>query len=236
MKGFCKIVVFCQILGSFMSEFGKNLIERFYKISPYQDFDPTTYSPDIQGWGSYHPLFQEIIHSTKPQLILEVGTWKGASAIHMASLLRKENINGAIICIDTWLGGIENLSDDKISGINQLNHHGYPTLYYQFLANVIHSKVEDYIIPLPNTSNIIAKYLKSSSIQADFIYIDGSHDEDDVYTDLNNYWQLLKPGGIMMGDDWYTGWYSVICAVNRFAKENQLEIAVTDEKWVLKKA
>jgi len=40
----------------------------------------------------------------------------------------------------------------------------------------------------------------------------------------------------MMGDDWYTGWYSVICAVNRFAKENQLEIAVTDEKWVLKKA
>lgn len=217
------------------------LQEKLFNIlklkNPYLDFDHLQYKPDIQGWGSIHPLFAEIISQLKPQLILEIGSWKGASAIHIANLLQQSSLEGVIICIDTWLGGIDNISDDPISGINAFRKHGYPTLYYQFLANIVYAEKQDYIIPFPNTSITVARYLQRLHLQADFIYVDGSHEEDDVYADITHYWSLLRKGGVMMGDDWNAGktWYGVICAVNRFVKDNQLNLILMDEKWVIQK-
>jgi Methyltransferase domain len=217
----------------------ETLINQFYQVNPYQDFDHTQFNYNLQGWGSDHPIFKQIIDALQPKLIIEVGTWKGASAIHLASLLKEKEIDGAIICVDTWLGGIENLimNDPQIK-IEQFRKHGYPNLYYQFLANVIYQQMQDYIVPLPNTSTIAARFLGLNKIQADLVYIDGSHDEEDVYQDIVHYWQLLKPNGVMLGDDWNAGqfWYGVICAVNRFVKENKLNLQVVDSKWFMQKS
>lgn len=79
----------------------------------------------MQGWGSTHPIFAEVINLISPRLILEVGSWKGASVIHMANLLKAQNIDGAIICIDTWLGGLDNISNDEVSGISKYPKHDY---------------------------------------------------------------------------------------------------------------
>jgi Methyltransferase domain len=221
-----------------MTQLAQKISQQLYKISPYDNFNHQEYPLDLQGWGSNHPIFAEIIDTINPQLILEVGSWKGASAIHIASLLKAKNIDGAIICIDTWLGGLDNLSHDPIAGISRYHKHGYPTLYYQFLANVIYQEMQDYIIPFPTTSTIGAKYLAKLPIQADLIYLDGSHEEDDVYADLMYYWKLLKPNGVMIGDDWNAGkiWYGVICAVNRFVKENNLNLIIVDDKWLIQKS
>lgn len=220
-----------------MTQLAETLSKLLYKISPYDNFNPQEYLLDLQGWGSEHPIFEQVINAISPRLILEVGSWKGASAIHIAKLLKAKNIDGAIICIDTWLGGLDNISDDPVSGISKYRKHGYPTLYYQFLANVVHQEMQDYIIPFPTTSTIGAKYLAKFQLQADLIYIDGSHEEDDVYTDLNYYWKLLKPHGIMIGDDWNAGeiWYGVICGVNRFVKEHNLNLTIVNDKWLLQK-
>lgn len=220
-----------------MTQLAQKLLNQLYQVNPYQNFDYTKFPQDLQGWGSQHPLFEQVINASNPRLILEVGTWKGASAIHMASLLKAKQLDSAIICIDTWLGGLDNISDDPISGINQYRQYGYPNLYYQFLANVLYTQTQDYIIPLPNTSPIASKYLLKLNLKADLIYIDGSHDEDDVYADLVNYWKLLNSGGFMIGDDWNAGeiWYGVICGVNRFVKENNLDLRIINEKWLLEK-
>jgi hypothetical protein len=68
-------------------------------------------------------------------------------------------------------------------------------------------------------------------IQADAIYIDASHEEDDVYQDLLDYSQVVKKGSILFGDDWL--WLGVQNAVKRFASEHKLAISHIDDKWVI---
>jgi hypothetical protein len=67
--------------------------------------------------------------------------------------------------------------------------HGYSTLYYQFLANVMHEGLPDYIVPVPTTSAICARWLQAQNLVSDIAYIDASHDEDDVYDDMKGYWK-----------------------------------------------
>ncbi|MBW4595852.1 MAG: class I SAM-dependent methyltransferase [Brasilonema angustatum HA4187-MV1] len=215
----------------------QSLLTRLYTVSPYEDFDYQAIPLNLQGWGSTDLIFDKLISTVQPRLILEVGTWKGASAIHMASLLKEKGIDTAIVCIDTWLGGLEHLihKEDPELGLSNLRKHGYPTLYYQFLANVMHQGFQDRIVPFPSTSNIAAKWFEHYQIKADLIYIDSSHDQHDVYQDLKNYWQLLTHGGIMFGDDWSEPWRGVIAAVSEFAKVQQLDVKVDGQKWFFRK-
>jgi NAD(P)-dependent dehydrogenase (short-subunit alcohol dehydrogenase family) len=43
-------------------------------------------------------------------------------------------------------------------------------------------------------------------IYFDLIYVDGSHDYDDVAADLAAYRPLVRPGGVMFGDDYCGSW------------------------------
>jgi cephalosporin hydroxylase len=65
-----------------MKEFRSKL---FGEHDPYKDFHPMP--PDMQGWASDRPVFREVLTELKPKFIVEVGTWKGMSAFHMADLL-----------------------------------------------------------------------------------------------------------------------------------------------------
>jgi hypothetical protein len=210
---------------------------KLYANDPYATFPYQEYALDLQG-GPDDPLFQRLIHVVRPRVVIEVGSWKGTSAIRMAKLLKEQNADAAILCIDTWLGAVEHLTASvSVPGwdIRPYLKHGYPSLYYQFLANVMHSQCQDMIIPIPNTSVNAARWLLNQKIPADLIYVDASHEEDDVYQDLCHYWKLLRPGGIMFGDDWHAYWYGVICAVNRFIKERGLGLQIIDQKWLTKK-
>ncbi|NJO30621.1 MAG: hypothetical protein HC874_26075 [Richelia sp. SL_2_1] len=104
---------------------------------------------DIQGWNSDSTIFPEMIKEVEPKLIIEVGTWKGASAIHMASLVKFLNLDTKIVCVDTWLGALEMWTDreDKDRYLSLGLNLGYPTVYYQFLYNVIESGFGDIISP-----------------------------------------------------------------------------------------
>jgi hypothetical protein len=169
-------------------------------------------------------------------MIIEVGSWKGDPALGMAEIIREAGIEAAIVCIDTWLGSLEHLAG-TVRGwdLRPYLRHGYPTLYYQFLANVMHRGCQDLIVPLANTSANGARWLARQQITADLVYIDGSHEEDDVYDDLCRLWRLLRPGGALCGDDWHAYWYGVICAVNRFARERELSIELSEQQWILRK-
>jgi hypothetical protein len=69
-------------------------------------------------------------------------------------------------------------------------------------------------------------------VRADLIYLDGSHEEEDVYQDLVTWWDIVKPGGPLFGDDWT--WDGVRLAVQRFASENHLSISHRHDKWELR--
>jgi hypothetical protein len=206
-----------------------------HAVDPYADFDASRYPLDLQGWGSETNAFHELIQEVKPNLIVEVGTWKGGSAIHMAEEVAKAGLNTQILCIDTWLGGLEFWTEQNVPdryGSLRLQN-GWPQVYYQFLANVCHKGHQQRIIPFPQTSSIGALWLRFFGLNADLIYVDASHEEEDVYADVLNFWEVLAPNGVMFGDDW--SWDGVRVAVQRFARENGLEIRFAADKWVLDK-
>lgn len=222
-----------------MSELAQSLMEKIHHGNVYAGFDPFGYIDELNG-GEIYPIVAQIVEGLKPKLAIEVGSWKGKSAIHLASAMCGAGENVAVVCVDTWLGSDPvhawRFRDDPVWGMQGRFKNGYPTLYYQFLANVMIAGYQDVIVPFPNTSHVAAGWFAHENIQADYIYIDGCHDEDFVYLDLVDYWPLLKPGGVMVGDDYSANWSGVVCGVGRFARENKLTIYQAEgEKWILQK-
>jgi predicted O-methyltransferase YrrM len=219
-----------------MGEMAAGLIRRLHPTDPYAGFPYQDYPLDLQG-GPEDALLPRLVEDLRPRLVIEVGTWKGATAVRLAALLRRQGADAALVCVDTWLGSVDQWEDEPAHGWNIRPHlrHGYPALYYQFLANVLHTGCADLVVPVPNTSANAARWLARQGVAADLVYVDGSHEEDDVYRDLCDYWKLLRPGGVMVGDDWHARRFGVICAVNRFARERDLPVRVAGQQWVLQK-
>jgi predicted O-methyltransferase YrrM len=190
---------------------------------------------DLQGWNGTLPIFEQLIDEVKPNHIIEVGTWKGQSAITMAKAIQKRKMATKITCVDTWLGALEFWSNLKgTPERNLLLKNGYPQIYFQFLSNVVHEGVQDIITPFPNTSFIAAKYFIETKISADLIYIDASHEYEDVLSDCKMYWDVVRSGGLLFGDDWR--WNSVSTAVVEFAKIKGITIRHQgDDHWIIKK-
>ncbi len=176
---------------------------------------------DLQGWHGTSPVFEELINKTKPSLIIEVGTWKGQSAINMAKIIKKLGLSTKIYCVDTWLGALEFWDwDAGTQERNLLQKNGYPQIYYQFISNVVHNNVQDIILPFPNTSLIAARFFLNRKINSELVYVDASHDAEDVYLDIANYYKILKNKGIIFGDDY--GMESVKIGVEKFCTENKI--------------
>lgn len=193
---------------------------------------------DMQGWQSDSTVFHQIIEETKHlnKDACEVGTWKGASAINFANYCRKIGLKTTLHCVDSFLGAQEMWDQLKHTPERNLFlKNGFPQIYYIFLSNVIHNSLQDYILPFPNTSLIASRYFKNNGYEFGSVYIDASHQYDDVLHDLNAYWDLVVDGGIMFGDD-YNHWQDVKLAVNEFTLENNLQFEILENNfWVIRK-
>jgi len=211
----------------------RHLIERFQRLNLYGKFNADQYRYDAQGWNSERETFHEMLDAAQPKLVIEVGTWKGGSAIYMGKYIKAKNLDTKIICVDTWT------SDWDFLGILESGHlsnliNDNPEIYRQFIANVIKSDLTDIILPFPQTSLDAADWFKKEGILAELIYLDGSHKETDVYRDLLRYYELVVPGGILFGDDYFSGEPGVVRAVNRFSHEMKLTLEVREHQfWVL---
>jgi hypothetical protein len=207
----------------FVNASAQRIVSKLHGADPYDGFPYTDYAVEVQGWGSRSPMFVELIEELRPSLIIEVGTWKGASAAFMCDVMKRNGIPGAIVCVDTWLGGEllwQHANDPAYGHISRYMRFGRPVeLYHQFLANVMHLGYRNRIVPFPNTSSNAARWLRHEGVTAGLVYVDGSHEERDVYYDLLDYWDLLEPGGVVAGDDWAPHYPGVERAVRRFAAE-----------------
>lgn len=168
----------------------------------------------------------------------QVGSWKGQSSIAFAKRLQELGPGHKLVCVDTWLGAPEfwtwGLRDRNRGGSLQ-PVHGFPSVYYTFLANVKRSGVQDVVAPLPISSLQGAMVLAHYGCQADAIYIDGSHEREAVQADLLAYWPLLQEGGVCFGDDWCAEWPGVKAAVDEFASTHGLAVEVHGIVWFLTK-
>lgn len=209
---------------------GLNGSGKFKKMSLANDircklipgYDPNVISDEPGTPYSFSHLPSDIepiekaIEVSKPGIIIEVGTFLGHSAIAMAKYASTHGMDCAVICVDTWLGGI----DHWLKEWNSLDHRlGRPTLYDRFLRNLKSSGTAEIAIPITLDSANAARYLEHHSIVADMVYVDGSHETGDVMRDLQSYWKLLKSGGIMIVDDVVPHFPGVVSDVRTFLEE-----------------
>lgn len=205
-------------------------VDRDYSQLGYEELQP-----DLQGWGSNSPYFEMAFIAGKPKVVVEVGTWKGASVCHMAKLSDKLGLGTQFICIDTWLGSNDTLWLNAEYRKWLMLRGGYPSMFRQFIKNIHDQGCEKKIFPLPMTSSCGYYLLKRLNIVADLIYIDAGHEDPEVYADVSMYYNLLRPGGIMLGDDYTQGWSGVVSAVNRFAAEQKLMLTCSGGKFMFYK-
>ncbi|MEN3212367.1 class I SAM-dependent methyltransferase [Methylorubrum populi] len=156
---------------------------------------------DLQGWRSQHPYLDEAVEQFRPSVIVEVGTWKGASALHFARAMSERDVAGTIIAVDTWLGAVDHWAEASLFA-ELATEHGFPSLYRTFLANVLREGQAERVIPLPLDSVNAAELLRLRGVTADVIHLDAGHEETSVAADLRAWWPVLRPGGLFIADDY----------------------------------
>ncbi len=199
----------------------------------YDGIEALGLETDLQGWHSDHPIFAQLIEEVKPSVIVECGTWKGASLIHMAGLAPQAKL----FACDSFLGGIDHELHQDVATSVIPREHGYPRLYFQFLHNVKKAGIHERVCPIPQTSVNCARLLVAHGVKAQLVYVDGSHERFDPYDDMNAYWPLVADGGIMFGDD-FGGFLGVAVSYWRFVMENNLgrHAGVVDKNfWIIRK-
>lgn len=169
----------------------------------------------LDGWFSNQLVLTELFQQHEIEICIEVGCWLGSSSLFLASLLK----GGTLYAVDHWLGSSEHQADEKL-----------PTIYQQFLSNVVHAAYTQTIVPVRFSSIAAAQAL---DVKADLIYIDASHETEDVYADLLAWSPRLNKNGILCGDDWH--WASVRKAVTCFAQKHNLAIHDVGNFWRLYK-
>ena len=173
-----------------------------HEKDPFDGFYHTVLPKECYSFKtSRADVFRALIDHHKPRTIVEVGSYHGASAIHMAGICKALGLTTEIICIDTWQGTVDMLEDDiKKKGLVYMQ--GHPRLFRQFLANICYAGMQEFITPFPVASSVGLRYLARKGVKADLIYIDGAHEYEEAKLDIALARQILKEGGAMLIDDY----------------------------------
>jgi hypothetical protein len=133
----------------------------------------------------------------KVRSVLEVGCYEGQSALFWLNFFDCEQI----VCIDNWA----NFAHGTACPYEVENHFDANLRPWRNRLNKIKSD-----------STVALHSLRE--FEFDFIYIDGDHSEDQVMVDSCLAWPLLRPGGVMVWDDFIDqgGGLSVEWAVRKF--------------------
>lgn len=74
------------------------------------------------------------------------------------------------------------------------------------------------------------QFWKENTAKFDLIYVDGSHDYEDVRNDLYKAWEALEPDGLLLVDDWDHRFnltdYGVSLACWEFFRDHPCEIGI----------
>jgi hypothetical protein len=162
---------------------------------------------EIPGWFAYSELYNNVVDSAKGgETFVEVGAWFGKSTNYLATKIKESGKDINFTSIDTWKG-----TDDEQLHQNIVNTFN-GDIFYEFVDNTVLSDNYGRFSTIKDTSKNAANNFTNSSI--DFIMIDAGHSYEALIEDLNVWYNKVKPGGIISGDD-----YGVFEGVTRAANE-----------------
>ena len=176
----------------------------------------------IQGWFTFPNLYKSVVEKFDNAIFVEVGAWKGKSVAFMAVEIANSKKNIKFYCVDPWNGACEDHNANAYQCAEVKNN----SLYEHFLNNI--APVKDYVIPIKDYSLNASKQFKDSSL--DFVFIDASHDYENVKADIAVWFPKMKKGGIFAGHD-YPSYPGVKKAVDEFVKEKNLNLKSQEICW-----
>jgi cephalosporin hydroxylase len=133
-------------------------------------------------------LIQMLLWETKPDLIIDLGTNNGGSALFFASIMNYYNQNGKIITVDikdfhkNWINICKDCSNPAESSLWKQ----YVTFYKGYTTD-------------PKILETVEKYVNESKVV--FVIQDASHSGVDVYHDLVAYSKFVSVGSYIIAQD-----------------------------------
>ena len=168
-------------------------------------------------WFGFDDIYREEVAKAKDGAnFVEVGSFMGKSAAFMCVEIINSGKNIYFDCVDTWEGSVEHQELDVIKE---------KKLYDVFMENM--QPFLHVVNPIKMASVDAAKFFGDESL--DFVFIDASHEEQDVKDDIDAWLPKVKKGGVLAGDDW--GFEGVIKAVQ--AKFLNTQYEVRGRSWVV---
>lgn len=173
----------------------------------------------IEGWDT-DTVVTDLIKEMNAKDAIELGSWKGASAVAIVNAFPVPYAGADIptlLCVDTWLGSTEHVLGTYGGAYDTIRPHGSELpLLREFIRNICGEHIESVVFPFPATTAVAAAVLRAHNVQVDLVYVDASHEYEDVARDLRAYWPLVRPGGVLVGDDYAAEWPGVMQAVDEF--------------------
>ena len=216
--------------------------------SPYNGYEPFNATEKQRVEATYvswaqktahiiHKLVRTRLDGHPPRLVVEVGSFIGSGAIHVwgklasqQSASREERMS--VICVDTWQGALL-MKLGSLGSIFKMKK-GAPTIQELFMRRVLTNGLQDTIFPLAHPGIGGAKLLYLLGYRVDVVYVDSAHEMGETLIELHLYYQLLRPGGLMMGDDLL--WIAVQHDLDTFcACHNVTAERFGTNQWLVKK-
>jgi len=158
------------------------------EAQPEYDFTNDWFVQNIPIWDALIPRFF-------PKKFLEIGSYEGRSTCYLIEKFGSQTPI-EIHCIDSWQGGIEH--ERLAMSAVEIRFDKNVALAKQKATNPVDIKKHK------KFSNIaLAELIAAGKVEHfDLVYVDGSHQAADVLTDAVMSFQLLRPGGLMIFDDY----------------------------------
>ena len=179
---------------------------------------------ELPGWFSYDKLYDEAVEKAPFKAnFVEVGSWLGKSTNYLVDRIKESKKKIQFTTIDTFKGNLnESYYQKRVESFGG-------DAFYEFVDNTVISNNYDKFDIIKDTSENASKQFSNDSI--DFIMLDGDHSYENTINDIKLWYNKVKPGGYITGDD-YNVFPSVTKAVNDYFYNqiNKVELS-----WVRKK-
>jgi len=163
-------------------------------------------------------IYQEILFKTKPDIIIETGTFQGGTTLFLANVCDLMN-NGEIITIDISSPG------------NKPEHKRIHYIQGDAASKKTVTKIQQLVDKLNNNHD-----------KKIMVILDDQHSEDHVFQEMESYGKFVTPGNYLIVEDTSMGGHPVwpelqsgpMESVERYMKiHNDFEIDSNQEKFLL---
>ena len=155
----------------------REIIEQFHlsfgAVSKNQWYGIPTWQNPLDVW-----ITQEIMFETKPDFVVECGTFRGGSAILWAAILKNITLGGRIITID--------IKDTR-----------NPLAKVHPLA----AERVEFLLGSSTDPKIVAEVKRRVKGKKVLLILDSLHTRDHVLNELNSYWDIVDVGSYILVQD-----------------------------------